>query len=242
MKSNYHSGSQTFRCQAKKIEAEDPELGLRCMYCVQVYDEELAGGADEADLNDPPDWSGKGGIDKLFDHVEKSTTASTSDRHEELKAADGWFTDDFYELVSEDKKRARAARAAKRYEAAGLGRFERDPELPRPIPHETIPGLQYGYFDGPTYPIPDHLRDLITVGQVPTDAEFDGYVDWAVNRYPDYIARGSPTPSDVPARMTDYLVMGPAPEPPRKKRQTEGAPAVDAVEGIEEMTDVEPTT
>jgi hypothetical protein len=85
-------------------------------------------------------------FDELVDHIERSTVENTSMEHEELKAEAGWLDEFWHGEPTASAKRNKANRQKRKLSAGGYVARPEAPQLPGPVPHDTVAGVQLGYF------------------------------------------------------------------------------------------------
>lgn len=164
MLSTFHSIYEQWCRQEKK---KGPQFNGKfwCKYCA-----ELDG------LNDDERQSFKG-VPDVVKHIQASTPAmeltdKRPDGHDDLKAADGWYLDEFYGTISEGAEKQRMDKAAKRLSDidASLDPFL-EPGSTVQLPKSTREGVVYG-----KGPAGFTTREGIVYGEIQPRTTRDGIV------------------------------------------------------------------
>lgn len=165
---------------------------------------------------DVPEPRAYGRIQELEGHVASSGLNNFGLTHDKLKAADGWYDDDWIEEASRDinkysLEKARS-RGIKNLKDAGV-QLDTSKPVFNPEPYEHSDALEIGTHLHTLGIVPGHLQSLIAVGR-PPDTSTLGVVP---DHLSDIITAGAPSMYPLPAYLRKDVTATDEPRSPEEK-------------------------
>jgi len=185
---------------------------MMCPYCIET---------DGLDVDDRMAYPNLRDITR---HIRNSSPANSADGHDDLKAADGWYEDEWSGDLSEAYQQEIKQIKTKRLAEVGVT-LEYDPELPGPVAHPSVPNVVVGNdADLPVHPgiVMGFPPTGFTMNDTNNGIEFDNDQTYLPR---DGITFVMPPQSNDDALLPDHpeVVFGPPPPTAGKRKRRTSA-------------------